>query len=255
MSKNQELASLYQAIFVRKSVRKYKPEPLATDVLDTVLQTANETAAIDPSLPMAFRILEPAQIKGLVSAKAPHYLAVYAPHSAEARINAAFRLQQMDLWFCANGYGSCWLGMPNSKQEVASQDGLPFMILLAFGTPDEDSKRGSVAEFKRKSLESVTSAAEHKELVEAVRLAPSASNRQPWFVTGGADALHLNIKKDGAFGKLLFKEMRFSDAGIALCHLWLAAINANSFANFERDPADPDTPKGYEYVYGIKLHR
>ncbi|MDR3052714.1 MAG: hypothetical protein LBU48_02485 [Coriobacteriales bacterium] len=253
MVENNELERLYQAISWRKSVRKYRPEPLAPEVLQEVRRVACATTALDDSLAVAFSVVSPHQIKGLVSAKSPHYLALYAKGGLESLTNAAFRLQQMDLWFSAQGYGSCWLGMPNMTQELAACDGLPFVVMLAFGAPAEEAKRGSLAEFKRKALPAISTLPEADGLLEALRLAPSASNRQPWKVTGDATTLRLHIKQDGFVGKRLFGAMRYSDAGIALCHLWLSAVHAGTFAAINREVSPPDTPEGYDYFYSVAL--
>ncbi|GHT79591.1 nitroreductase [Actinomycetota bacterium] len=268
MLETQKLDSLYQATFTRKSVRKYDAAPLSQEIQAEVLRIANSAVALDDTLAVAFRIVTPDQIKGMVSAKSPHYLAVYAAHGLESLTNAAFKLQQMDLWFSANGYGSCWLGMPNATQQVSACDGMPFFIMLAFGAPAEQAKRSSTSEFKRKALAEINTVVGLDDLLEPLRLAPSASNRQPWKVSGTADSLRLNIKKDGIISKAMFGSMRYCDAGIGLCHLWLSATHAGRFAGFGResfapdapqssapelDAPQPDTPQGYEYFYTVTL--
>jgi hypothetical protein len=110
-----------------------------------------------------------------------------------------------------------------------------------------------MAEFKRNSLTQISPLVGFDDLLEPLRLAPSASNRQPWQITGDTTALRLNIKKDGFLSKRLFGAMRYSDAGIGLCHLWLATQHAGVFAGFTQETAPLDTPDGFDYFYSIQL--
>ena len=67
-------------------------------------------------------------------------------------------------------------------------------------------------------------------LLEAVRWAPSASNRQPWRVVRDGDAWHFYLQRSKGYGKgsLLFSALRLADLqrvdmGIAMCHFDLTA--------------------------------
>jgi nitroreductase len=254
MYEKPELERLHNAIFHRKSVRKYAPKALGQDALDAILARTQKLRAFLPEAPVAFRILTEAQVKGMVSAKTPHYLAVYAAEEYMAQVNAAFMLQQMDLWFSAQGLGSCWLGMPNPSPDAATADSLPFLVLLAFGAPAEAVLRAEVSEFKRKPAEEITRLTGMENLVEPLRLAPSAVNRQPWFLAGDTGSLRLCGKKNNMLQKMMFGDMPRIDMGIALCHLWLAAKNHGLFQGFEREPAPQDIPAGFEYVTTVKLN-
>jgi nitroreductase len=253
MYEKPELERLYNAIFHRKAVRKYAQKALEQDALDAVMARTGKLTPFLPETPVAFRILAEAQVKGMVSAKTPHYLAVYTANEYMAQVNAAFMLQQMDLWFSAQGLGSCWLGMPNPAPEAAVCEGLPFLVMLAFGAPAEEVHRKELSEFKRKTAEEITGVTGAERLVEAMRLAPSAVNRQPWYLTGTADVLRLCGRKNNMLQKMMFGDMPRMDMGIALCHLWLAAESQGAFKGFERETAPQGVPAGFEYVTTVKL--
>lgn len=189
----------------------------------------------------------------MISAKTPHYLAVYAEDDLESLVNASCMLQQMDLWLNAQGLGSCWLGMPNPTPETAKADGLPFVIVLAFGRPAEEPHRKDIAEFKRKPLSEITGLSGMEQLLEPVRLAPSAVNRQPWHLSGSVNSMRLCGKKNNMLQKAMFGDMPYMDMGIALCHLWLSAEKENQFLSFERENNPKDIPNGYEYVWTVHL--
>jgi nitroreductase len=254
MYEKPELERLYSAVFHRKAIRKYAPKALEQDALDAIMARTEKLMPFLPETPVAFRVLKEAQVKGMVSAKTTHYLAVYAADEYMAQVNAAFMLQQMDLWFSAQGLGSCWLGMPNPAPEAATAGGLPFFIMLAFGAPAEAVHRAELSEFKRKAAMEITNLAGNEKPVEALRLAPSAVNRQPWYLTGDASALRLCGKKNNVLQKMMFGDMPRADMGVALCHLWLAAENERAFQGFEREAAPKDIPAGFEYVVTVKTN-
>ncbi len=60
-----------------------------------------------------------------------------------------------------------------------------------------------------------------EELLEAVRLAPSATNSQPWFLKGDNNLIHIYAIKPGILRSLVAKKYIPIDVGIALYHLSL----------------------------------
>ena len=253
MWEKSELDRLYDTIFIRKSVRKYEQTALDSATLDSIQQKTSTLTSPAPASPVVFRILTKQQVKGMNPVKAPHYLAVYAPEGLEARVNAGFMLQQMDLWLSAKGFGCCWLGMPNPALEVKQADGLPFVIMLGFGRPAQELHRKSVSEFKRKPLAEITDLSGVEQLLEPVRLAPSAMNRQPWYLTGSASSLRIHCKNGGFISKAMLGDMPKVDIGIALCHLWLSAEKNERFLSFVREGSPTEVPSGHTYAWTVNM--
>ena len=253
MWEKSELDRLYDTIYIRKSVRKYEQTVLDQATLDRILQKTSGLTSPAPDGPAVFRILTKQQVKGINPVKAPHYLAVYAPEGLEARVVAGFMLQQMDLWLSAQGFGCCWLGMPNPAPEVKQANGLPLVIMLGFGRPAEGLHRKNVYEFKRKALSQITNLSGVEQLLEPVRLAPSAMNRQPWYLTGSSSSLRIHCKNGGFISKAMLGDMPKVDIGITLCHLWLSAKKNDSFLSFEREGGPTETPSGYTYAWTVNL--
>lgn len=237
----------YEAIFQRKAVRKYKPERIGESDTERLLRQTGELTPFDSGAPVSFRVLEAGQIKGIGAAKAPHYLAVYS--EKDNYINAAFMLQQMDLWLSANGFGACWLGMARPSKASAKADELPFANLLAFGYPVGPPHR-QPSEFNRKPLSEITDISGMDKTLEAVRLSPSGMNRQPWYITQGEKTLRLHCRLNAGIPKILFGPLSPLEMGIALCHLWLAVKEAGTFAGFVKENS-VTPPTGCEYVYSV----
>ncbi len=123
--------------------------------------------------------------------------------------------------------------------------------MLAFGNTTEPIHRADTSEFKRNSLSAISSVAGADELLEPVRLAPSASNSQPWFFSGDADAITVSRKKLNLLRAQLYGKMNQIDIGIALFHLWLSADNLGKEVSYDFTKAV--APNGYEFTVTVKV--
>ena len=241
---------LREAIFQRKSVRKYLRESCPEEVLASLAEQFEAAVSPDPGERAALRALSGDRVRGF-GASAPNYLALYAAPEPDALVCAAFRLQQVSLWLSMSGYGNCWMGMAKPVAEMCEADGLPCAIALAFGRPSEPIDRRP-GEFKRKPLAKITDIAGRDRLLEPVRLAPSAINRQPWFLAERNGHIRLYARTSGLVQKILGNTARI-DLGIALCHLWIAMISEDCFGGFVKEaPAEP-APRGCEYVWSARM--
>lgn len=86
--------------------------------------------------------------------------------------------------------------------------------------------------------------------LEAVRLAPSASNRQPWRIVreSGTDIYHFYLKRTKGYGQVI-REFKIQniDMGIAMCHFGLAAIETGLTGEWQDMRPGPDG-RDMEYV-------
>ena len=163
-------------------------------------------------------------------------------------------LQQMDLFLSARGIGSCWQGIPKPTKELLKSSNLEFVIFIAFRQPSEQLHRTDVSEFKRKSLQEITNIKDADVLLEAVRLAPSATNSQPWFFTGDNKFMHVYSVKLGFIKSLIVKKYIPIDVGIAIYHLHVAAEHFGKKVKiFVDEPAKMNPPKDCEYVASLKI--
>ena len=73
--------SSYEGIFIRRSVRKYRMEPLDTGLLEALKRFLKNAAPLDSQSRVSFEIIDnlkqKEKVKGLWKAEAPDYLAVY----------------------------------------------------------------------------------------------------------------------------------------------------------------------------------
>lgn len=140
-------------------------------------------------------------MRGLIQAKAPHYVVAFSEEKPDYLLNAGYMLQQIDLSLSSAGLGCCWQGRPKPTRDLGAS-GLSFVIALALGRAREPLHRSSVGEFKRKALSDISSGRISAELLEPIRLAPSPS--QPWFFTGGDDTVNAYCVTRGGLRSKLF---------------------------------------------------
>ncbi len=242
---------LYEVIQKRKSVRKYDMSPLDSSILQSIKEFGETVEPLIPDINVKFGFFPHEDVKSLMAVKAPHYVGIYSEHKDNYLLNAGYMLQQMDLFLSENNLGSCWLGM--AKPSVAlpeSLDGLSFVIMLAFGKAEEEVHRNSKEEFKRKAIDEITDIPDSTELLEAVRLAPSATNSQNWYFTGEGENIVACRKHTGLIKEPIMARLNTIDMGIALCHLSLSAKNQGKSMKtvFEKS----SVPKGFIYLATIK---
>ena len=249
-----ENTNLYETIFKRKSIREYDLTPLDGHTLAEIMAHTSALKPMYDDIKIEMKLVSQKDVKGLLLAKAPHYLAVFSETKDGYLTNAGFMLQQMDLFLSANGIGSCWQGMPKPTKEILNSSKLEFVILLAFGKPKERLHRESVSEFQRKPLGEITDVKGADELLEPARLAPSAMNRQQWFFTGNASTIHAYRAKSSFLTAFMFEKMSKVSMGIAICHVWIAAKHFGKEVEFIGDKeAQNNPPAGHDYVITIKI--
>lgn len=239
-------SSFYNIIYKRKSIRKYRKEPLESSKLADLKKFMEGLVPLYEDIKTETAIVPEKDIKLLLPIKSPHYIVIYSEEKEGYLQNAGFILQQVDLYLSANGIGSCWLGLGLPQKESASRNGLEFVITLAFGHADEPLHRESITEFKRKALSEISSVNDAAELLEAARLAPSASNTQPWYFSGSADCIIISRKLPNILKQAIYSKFNRIDIGIAMCHLWIAALNQGKAVEFTREVHA--VPKGNEYM-------
>ncbi len=227
--------SLYPAIFRRKSTRNYAEGPIPDEKLAALRAFLSQAVPLLPAERVAFEIQ-------------PHKggamkIAAYANHEAAAYLNLAFLLQQADLFLQQGGLGALWNATVRASKKEC--EGLDYVISLLFGTAKGSNARHST-EFTRKRREEIADKPEHP-VVEAVRLAPSARNRQPWYLVCGESRIDFYCKKGGFLENTVLRGLNWIDMGIAVCHAALALQQGGHTpaAEIRQDAPDKD---GFLYM-------
>ncbi|MDR1295740.1 MAG: hypothetical protein LBK59_12460 [Bifidobacteriaceae bacterium] len=205
---------LYDAIFTRKSVHKFAPEPLADDV---VARISEYLQRID-QLPGGTVHAEIAGPDAVTDSSAPHYVLAWCEPTDAEYINTGFVLQAADLYIRDLGLGAHWKAMPRLTHDDPHPRGLHYSNLLAFGTPDEPMRSGE-ADFKRLPIATVSNV--DNPVARAARLAPSGLNDQPWRLEFGDGVIRILQTPRGPL-RLLTKRSDKLSLGALLRHVTVA---------------------------------
>ncbi len=217
----------YEAIFCRKSIRRYEDGGVEEEILDRIRHFEEDGILLQQDLKLRWKIWKASDhvLKGMFQVKAPYYVGLYSETKGDYLLNAGCLMEQLSLYLHTKGIGSCFQGALRPRQEDERE--LALALVMAFGRPAEALKRGR-GDFNRLELKKLarihgTLGKAEQKLLEAARLAPSAMNLQPWRFVATEDRIHLFVKKPGAVGFQRREHWNLFDAGIALSHMLVAA--------------------------------
>ena len=201
--------TLYDTIFIRRSVRKYDCTPLNAETL-TDIQSVIDSAEQLSGQSARFTIVSADALKGAAS---PYAILAHSENTDAALCNLGYAGQTLDLYLQSQGLGSLWMGM--AKPTNPEPD---YRILIAFGKTEQPVRNGE-RDFKRRSVLDVSNA--DNPIARAARLAPSAVNFQPWKIKFAPKKVILQYTPKGIV-KLLAPQFQKIDLGICLRHIELA---------------------------------
>lgn len=213
----------YEAIFRRKSVRKYKDDKISEEILEKILHYGAHAVGVRSDIRIKWKIYRASDrnVKGMFQVKAPYYAALYSEVCEDCRMYAGCLMEQLVLWLHTVGIGSCYQGGAHLRHD--EEEEMELMMILAFGYPAEPLER-AYTDFKRAELKklvktNITPGKVHKKLLEAARLAPSALNQQPWRFVATENRIHLFIRRPGRMSYEKQLNRNFFNAGIVLSHM------------------------------------
>ncbi len=207
----------------------------------------------------------------------------HAPRDLE---DYGYLLEEVILYATALGLGTCWLGATFTRSTFVRRFGglerdetMPAVVSTGYPGDDgterirerEEGDRRLPADelfFEGRYGEPLpaSSAGGYARALEAVRMGPSATNKQPWRIVRGAAAAcgggaaagrdwHFLLHRTKGYGKgsLTFKALRIADLqrvdlGIAMCHFALVAREAGLDGDWVVDDPGLALPDGVEYT-------
>jgi len=234
------MGSIVDIIRRRKSVRSFNGVPLRKEHIDALQQYISQLvcpfdAKVRINLLNVDMGEEPVHLGtyGVISGT-KSFLTLVVGDSLFSRIAGGYMFEEVILYCTSLGLGACWLGGTLSRSDFAKQldmgDDEHLIVVAPVGY--QRNKRRTVDSFLR-----FTAGSDHRKPfgeifydgsfgnplseeraekyllpLQMVRLAPSASNKQPWRVVKTDNALHF-FSHEGPFS--------VNDIGIALCHFEL----------------------------------
>jgi nitroreductase len=162
IAKKEDKMNVLKAVKSRRSVRKYKPESIPADKLDTIFEAARLAPSAGNRQPWRFVVVQKrsrkkavakaANDQEFISDAAVIVVAVCDSHASPGwcEKDTMIALEHMVLAATSMGYGSCWIG---AFDEHAIKDLLNIparmrvVAILPIGVPDEKPRARSRKDF------------------------------------------------------------------------------------------------------------
>lgn len=222
--------NMYEAIFVRKSVKKFVMEELEQSILDQILQFAKELPLVLDHADVEFVIMNNVDSQSanskLLTIKAPYYFVVACGNEPEELLNAGFLMEQITLYIASRGLGTGLLSHVRFLAEKVEGLEKNPVLVLAFGQTKEimyrDSRKIHRLPEKEVVLYKTDVKTDVKLMVKAARLAPSYLNTQPWRLVVYDNRIHVFSKKNGLITDFI-NEKKYLDVGVMVANMLLVA--------------------------------
>ncbi|MDY2627249.1 MAG: nitroreductase family protein [Lachnospiraceae bacterium] len=219
----------YEAIYIRKSVRRYSTKAVPAELLKQIKNCAEKLKCLQEDSECCVELYNAREaqhkIKGPFCVNAPYYMAVFTKKTSFSLVEAGCYAQRLVLYMTTKGLGTCYQGGCKLKQSEIPEN-MQLAIVIAFGY----AERGLVRNAEKASRQPLNRLCRFREnageeirtMLKTARLAPSAFNRQPWRFAVWSDHIDLYLHRDPIL-KHFFGAIQLIDAGIVLCHLLEAA--------------------------------
>ncbi|MDD7795441.1 nitroreductase family protein [Clostridium sp. 'White wine YQ'] len=260
--------NIIEAIYKRKSIRKYVPYNISQSDFGEVENLVKNLQSLYSEIQMKITLIkEGIKIqeisKGIIGSygkiEAPHYMVITSEEKEGYLENIGYTLEQLVLELADRGIGTCYIGGSIKKELLKDIMEIPSnqkpIIVVAFGYPanEPELEVKEIENYKRKALEDIIIGnyeEKFREIFNLVRVAPSAINLQPWRLYVNENSIDLYANKGNILTKGLshFSEL---DSGIALKHLELGCKEKN--ITFEIKNQKLEDKKNLKYITSVML--
>lgn len=126
--------------------------------------------------------------------------------------------------------------------------------MISTGKPLKNSRiPGEKLFFREKWGQPLTQAGEMAEILELVRWAPSAVNKQPWRILLKDGVYHFYEKKDKGYVGEATGDLQKIDVGIALCHFLMGLEEMGKQAEVTVNDPGMEIPGDAEYIASVAI--
>ncbi len=245
--------SATQVIRARISCRTYDPRPIPQAMLDEMTQVL---ASLNTQAQSHIRFMllksnqtpDDKKIKlgsyGVLSGVHTYMVATIGDKGDPFELGALFEmaiLKATDL-----GLGTVWLGGTFNRSDfekqltlsadetiaVVSPLGIPkdnrslIDSAMRFGAGSNNRKAWSELFFDQDLTHPLSkeAAKDYADVLDLVRVGPSASNKQPWRFVRDPQGYHLFLDRTPGYGSMMKYDLQLNDGGIAKCHFEMACL-------------------------------
>ena len=268
--------NIKEAIKSRKSIRKYSGQTLTEEdqqKLNSYLsKPKNLVGPFGHHIKIFYKDLRLLEEKigtyGFIK-NAPSFLVTICKNNKECLLDLGFIFENLILYLQQNGMHTCWVGGTfhryklQVEQELLEDEFIPIISPIGYAAKQPhlfgklirkmakaDSRLDFDALFFQNDFRSSITNHSKREVLEYVRLGPSASNKQPWRIVLGIDGTaHFFIARTPKYGSSLGYDIQMVDMGIALSHY--LKVNTSSEVII-KDPQIEIPSESYSYLFSVK---
>lgn len=268
--------NIKEAINIRKSIRKYNGVALFArdkEKLNTYLsKPENLVGPFGNRIHVIFKELsfqnEKIGTYGFIK-KAPSFLVTICKNNKESLIDLGVVFENLILFLQQNGIHTCWLGGTFNRkklqleQEIGEEGFIPIISPIGYAAEElhlfgkiirkmakADSRLDFDALFFQDNFQNPIVDKKQREMLEYVRLAPSASNKQPWRIVMADNGIaHFFIERTPKYGSSLGYDIQMVDMGIALSHNMKFRTDAEIII---QQPHIEIPNENYSYLFTVK---
>lgn len=196
---------------------------------------------------------------------APAFLMVICENRKDVLFDCGYVFERLVLYLEENGLGTCWMGGTFNRSKLAESISLsPGEMIPVVSPVGYSEKKRSISDKVIRSLakgdsrmdfdklfhyekpNQVVTNPEWRKNLEMVRLAPSASNKQPWrILLDSSGAAHFYLKRTPKYAGSLGYDIQQVDLGISAAHYEIACGSCEFLVD---DSQSLDEYSGLEYV-------
>ncbi|MCH5203945.1 MAG: nitroreductase [Oscillospiraceae bacterium] len=265
------MENIAELVKARRSVRTFDKREVSKEDIKKLSDFFERTE--NPyNIPVRFRLLDAKnkELKCPVVSGASLYVGAKVSRVPHAEESVGYSFEMLVLYAQSIGIGTVLIGGTMDRSaferamELSDNEMMPCISPLGYTAEKmsvrESMMRKAVKANQREPFEALffdgsfdASLTKEKAGVllaplEAVRLAPSAVNKQPWRVVFDKNSLHFYLKHSKGFISENVGDMQKIDMGIALCHFALTAREAGIDVRFSANDPGIAAKSDMEYI-------
>ena len=269
------MSELLKTIKGRKSIRTFDGNPIRTEDRER-LEAYIPTITNPFGIPVRFVLLDAVQygLSSPVLSGEALYVAGKVDKVPYADVAFGFSFEKLVLFAWSMGIGTTWIGGTMKRELFERAAGLSAGEIMPCVSPlGYPAKKPSVREtVMRKGIGAdsrlpadmlffdgawdaglpLSKQTEIADLIEMVRWAPSAVNKQPWRILVSGRDYHFYEKHDRGLSGEKTGDLQKIDVGIALCHFVMGLEEQGESPEVVTDDPGFSVPANVEYIATVR---
>ncbi len=269
------MGNLLETVKGRKSVRSFEQRPLSEEDRNAVEEYIRDIP--NPfDIPVRFKLLDAKEygLSSPVLSGEQLYVAGIVEKKPYADVAFGYSFEKLVLYAWKLGIGTVWIGGTMKRDLFERAAGLTQDSMMPCISPlGYPAKKRSLKEtMMRKGIGAdsripaeklffdgawgrpLEADEEMKDILEMVRWAPSAVNKQPWRIILADGIYHFYEKKDNGYVSDATGDLQKIDVGIAICHFMSGLEEKGIKADVNVNDPGLEIPDDAEYVASVSMH-